>query len=60
MNHSSKTERDPGHSSATSTSKIIISSIRNLQPGTVALMILIVAMLAYMVWVFFGGYLQSY
>ncbi len=60
MNLSRKTNRDLGHSSAMPTAKNIISSIRNLQPGTVALMILIAAMFAYMVWVFFGGYLQSY
>ncbi|MDZ4264053.1 MAG: hypothetical protein U1B30_17210 [Pseudomonadota bacterium] len=60
MNHSSKADRDPGHSNTTSTSKNIISSIKSLQPGTVALMFLIAAMFAYMVWVFFGGYLQSY
>jgi hypothetical protein len=55
MNNSSDRMRQPGHEE-----KGFAAALKNLQPAPVALMLLGIGMLVYMLWVFFGGYSQTY
>ena len=56
MNHSNNTSQQQPNKHITHEPKGLIEKLQNLQPTAVFLLLLAIGVLAYMLWVFFGGY----
>lgn len=59
MNHSIHTHHDID-SGEHHEQNHLIALLKNLEPGSAIVMVLALAMLVYLLWVFFGSYIQTY